>query len=93
MDGGNTKMSVEQLTPKKIAIAAQMLELRDAMKRLYGEKWGDVTKDYRCTLALVMERTGNTNPLSAVIPLAKDMSANGHNPLLLMSVAVDMADA
>lgn len=81
------------LTQKKIEIAAKMFELRDTMKRLYGATWGEVTKEYRCTLTLVMQRTGNTNPLSAVIPLAKDMSANGHNPTLLMAVAVDMADS
>lgn len=81
------------LTEKQITIAAGMFELRDSMKRLYGESWSEVTKELRCTLTLVMQRTRNDNPLSAVIPIAKDMQANGHSPVLLMAVAVDMADS
>jgi len=38
-----------------------------------------------------MQRTGNDNPLSAVIPLAKAMDAAGANPIMLMATAVDMA--
>lgn len=81
------------LTSKQIVIAAKMVELRYTMKRLYGERWPTVIAPYREMIAGAMEGSGDSNPLSAVIPLAKDMSENGHNPTLLMAVAVEMAGA
>ena len=80
------------LTEKQIVIAAKMFELRDTMKRLLGEKWDAKTADMRAILSGVMRETGDNNPLSAVLPIAKAMSAAGENPALLMAVAVDMAD-
>lgn len=81
------------LTSKQITIAAKMFELRDSMKRLYADRWPTVAAPYREMIAGAMECSGDKNPLSAVIPLAKDMSAKGHNPTLLMAVAVEMADS
>jgi len=89
--GGSARASV--LTSKQITIAAKMFELRDTMKRLYGEQWPTVAGPYREMIAGAMEGSGDNNPLSAVIPLAKDMDAKGYNPTLLMAVAVDMADS
>lgn len=81
------------LTSKQIVIAAKMVELRDTMKRLYGERWTAVIAPYRQMIAGAMEGSGDSNPLSAVIPLAKDMSDKGHNLTLLIAVAVEMSDA
>lgn len=81
------------LTQKQITIAAKMFELRDTMKRLYAERWQEVAAPYREMIAGAIKGSGDNNPLSAVLPLAKDMSAKGHNPTLLMAVAVDMADS
>lgn len=81
------------MTTKQITIAANMFELRDTMKLLHGDKWKDVMADLGTALQLQMKATNNPNPLSAVIPIAKAMSVAGHNPALLMAVAVDMADA
>lgn len=62
------------------------------MRRLFGERWEAMTTDYRAFLKREMEIRKDSNPLSAVIPAAKAMSAAGENPTLLMAVAVDMAD-
>jgi hypothetical protein len=80
------------MTNQQVIIATQMLDLRDTMKRLYGDRWDEVTADHRRIIAGAMAESGNDNPLSAVIPVAKKMSAAGENPSLLMAVAVDMAD-
>jgi len=80
------------LTEKQIMIAASMFQLRDSMKRLYAAEWQKKIVPFRGMIIEEMERTGNSNPLSAVIPIAKEMSAKGHNPALLMAVAVEIAD-
>lgn len=81
------------MTAQELKTAAKMVELRDTMKRLYGTKWEEASAPYREILSGVMARTGDTNPLSAVLPLAKDLSSKGHNPKLLLAVAVDMCAA
>ena len=81
------------LTAKQITIAAKMFDLRDAMKRLYADRWPTLAAPYREMIAGAMQGSGDNNALSAVIPLAKAMSANGHNPTLLMAVALDMEDS
>jgi len=81
------------LTVKQITTAAKMFELLDTMKRLYAERWPTVAAPYREIIAGAMEGSGDKNPISAVIPLAQDMSAKGHSPMLLMAVAVEMADS
>lgn len=80
------------MTEKEINLASQMFELRDTMKRIYAERWPEVSAPYREMIAGAMEGSGDKNPLSAVLPIAKDMSAKGHNPMLLMAVAVEMAE-
>lgn len=80
------------MTTKQITIAAKMLELRDTMKARHGQDWKHRSHPYRVLIQDAMDRTNNNNPLSAVIPMAKDMSAQGHNPTMLMAVAVDMSE-
>ena len=74
-------------TEKQILIASQMLQMRNAMKRLYDDRWPEVSAPYRQVLSNVMNRSGNFNPLSVALPIAKDLQAKGHNPLLLLAVA------
>ena len=81
------------MTLGKLAIAARMMECRDTMKHLYGDRWPAVSEPYRTLISGAMEATGDKNPLSAVIPICKDMQAKGQNHVLLMAVAVDMADS
>jgi len=61
------------------------------MKRLLGDKWETSSKEYRTILLAVMAANGETNPLAIATPMAKEMSERGHNPLMLLAVATDMA--
>ena len=69
-----------------------MRDLRDTLKRFLGVDWERRTEPFRKAISAAMIATGNTSPLSAVIPLAKDMESHRKDPTLLMAVAVDMAD-
>ena len=80
------------MTIKEITIAAKMFELRDTMKLLHGDLWPNRSFPYRVLIQAAMDRTKTSNPLRAVIPIAKDMSNEGHNPAMLIAVAVEMAE-
>lgn len=80
------------MTAKQLRICADMLDNRDVMKRLYGERWAEVTAEHRELIRKRMILTGESNPLKAVLPIAKSMDAAGENPALLLAVAVDMSE-
>ncbi len=69
-----------------------MVELRDTMRALFGSRWPEVSALPRQVIAGAMRETGDDNPLSAVLPIAKAMSAAGENPTILLATAVDMSD-
>lgn len=80
------------MNAKQLKIAAHMVGLRDAMRSLYAERWEAVSAPYREVIKAEMDKTSNTNPLSAVIPIAKAMDAAGENPTVLMASAVKLAE-
>ena len=60
-----------------------------AMKRLYGAKWGEKSALYRTVLHAAI-RWERCTVLQAAIPLAKHMSDAGENPVMLLAVAAEM---
>jgi hypothetical protein len=60
-----------------------------AMKRLYGAKWGEKSALYRTVLNAAI-RWERCTVLQAAIPLAKHMSDAGENPVMLLAVAAEM---
>lgn len=73
------------------AISSQLSENLQVVKRLMGDKWESAAKEYRTILLAVMAANGETNPLAVATPMAQRMSNAGHNPLMLLAVATDMA--
>lgn len=72
-------------------VSNQLSENLQTVKRLLGDKWESSSKEYRTILLGVMAANGETNPLAVATPMAKEMSERGHNPLVLLAVATDMA--
>lgn len=67
--------------------AERMLEIRDTMKRLKGDKRQADSLPYR-----LMKQHGTDNPLAVATPIAKELDEKGVSPLMLLAVAADMAD-
>lgn len=63
------------------------------MKRLLGQKWDESAKEYKTILLAVMAASGDANPIACALPMAKEMSERGHNPLMLLAVATEMSEA
>ena len=80
------------MTAKVLQTASRMLEVRDTMKRLKGGDWNDAAERYRAVLRGLMRESRQTNPLAVALPIAQDMDAKGHSPLMLLAVATDMAE-
>lgn len=72
-------------------VSNELSENLTVMKRLLGDTWESSSKEYRTILLAVMAANGETNPLAIATPMAKEMSERGHNPLMLLAVATDMA--
>lgn len=73
--------------------AERMLEIRDTMKRLKGDKWQADSLPYRDLLNRLMKQHNTDNPLAVATPIAKELDEKGVSPLMLLAVAADMADA
>lgn len=83
--------AVIALLEPQYAMAVKLIEVRNMLKRLHGDRWSERMQPLRAKLRELMDVTGNNNPLAVAIPAAKEMSAAGENPMLLIAVAVDMA--
>jgi len=73
--------------------AARIEDVRLTMRRLYGDRWPDVSAPYREILEGAMRGSGETNVLRAVLPLAQELDRRGHSPLVLLATAGDMASS
>jgi hypothetical protein len=76
-----------------VEISIQLKENLAVFKRLHGDRWPELMADMGTALQLQMKATGETNPIVAAIPVAKAMSRDNQNPLLLLAVATDLAQA
>lgn len=72
--------------------AAKLIEVRDTMRRVLGTQWERTATPFRLALEEHMRRTGETNHMKAVLPIAEAMRKAGDDPTMLIAVAVDMAD-
>ena len=72
-------------------VSEQLAKNLQIVKRLLGDKWESASKEYRVILLAVMAANGETNPLAVATPMAKRMSNAGHNPLMLLATATEMA--
>ncbi len=64
----------------------------NAIRRLYGDKWRNHSQPYRARIERDMRRRCVDSPIEAAIPIAKDMSEHGHNPIMLLAVAAEMSE-
>lgn len=76
-----------------VEISSQLKDNLAVFKRLHGDRWPEVMADMGTALQLRMKATGETNPIAAAIPVAKAMSRDNQNPMLLLAVATDLAQA
>jgi hypothetical protein len=76
-----------------VEISVQLKENLAVFKRLHGDRWPEVMDDMGTALKLKMMATGEASPLAAAIPVAKEMSEQRINPMLLLAVATEMAQA
>lgn len=76
-----------------VEISSQLKENLAVFKRIHGDRWPELMADMGTALQLHMKATGETNPIAAAIPVAKAMSRDNQNPMLLLAVATDMAQA
>jgi len=63
----------------------------DVFKRLHGERWAEIMADIGTALEFHMLAISEPNPIAAAIPIAKQMSQAGENPMLFLAVATDLA--
>jgi len=84
-------MSVTQA----VEISAQLYSNRDAMRRLYGDKWPKIVKEYGDVLREAMTAGKCDSELSAVlwIQRAAGEPMPGMTAALLLAVAVEMIEA
>jgi hypothetical protein len=61
------------------------------MKRLHGDKWSEASAPYRLILNGVIAAEGCSS-LAAALPIAKAMSEDGKNPVMLLAVAAEMCN-
>lgn len=81
-------------TPTLLKAANLANDLKDnylLMKRLHGPKWSQIVSDTKPSILKFMELTKTTNPLEAILPIAKQMSAAGENPMTMIAVACEIS--
>ncbi len=61
------------------------------MKRLHGDKWAEASAPYRLILNGVIASEGCSS-IAAALPIAKAMSEDGKNPVMLLAVAAEMCN-
>jgi hypothetical protein len=71
--------------------AAELIQVRDVVRRIMGERWPSIVDELRPEIERIMRAAKNDNPISAIVPIAKAMSAEGKNPMTLLAVAVEMS--
>jgi len=87
MNSENTKD-----TRKKIFITERLYAAHEAMKKLHGPAWSDIVAEYRPHIEDLM-KVQKLSALQVVLPIAKGMSQDGKNPILILAVAVEITIA
>ena len=82
---------VERYFDSKLQMSRRLIENLNTFKLVHGDKWKDVVDDVGTALQLRMKAIGETSHIAAAIPVAKHMSDDGVNPMLLLAVATDLA--
>jgi hypothetical protein len=75
---------------RAVRVSDKLIETRDGIKRLLAEKWPEKLREIRPVIEWLMTRQGSDNALEVVLPIAKEMSADGHSPAMLLAVACEM---
>ena len=73
-----------------IALSQQLLTVRDTVKTLQGGMWAVTVAELRPMIEDLMILRKDPSPISAIIQVAKDMSADGKSPITLIAVGVEM---
>lgn len=87
-DGGH---SLRRLV-RAVRVSDKLLETRDGVKRLLGDKWPEKIREIRPAIEALMAKQRSDNPLEVVLPVAKEMSDDGHSPAVLLAVACEMVE-
>lgn len=74
-----------------LKITVKMDEILTDIKTLYGDDWKEKSNPFRREIERSMKGQKITNPLRAILPLAKGIIAQGHNPIILLAVAIEMS--
>jgi len=77
---------------RALRVSEKLIETRDGVKRLLGDKWPDKVCEIRPAIEALMEDEGSDNVLKTVLPVAKEMSDDGHSPVVLLAVACEMVE-
>jgi hypothetical protein len=77
---------------RAVRVSDKLLETRDGVKRLLGDKWPEKIREIRPAIEALMAKQRSDNPLEVVLPVAKEMSDDGHSPAVLLAVACEMVE-
>ena len=83
------KSKLVQQVRTAIDTARRFEETRTFFRQLYGDRWPVKSEPYRKIIFGKSSDTGK-DTLSTAIELAKELSAAGHDPSMLLAVACDM---
>lgn len=76
---------------RRVDLLNQLLDNLNTQKRLHGDRWPEVMADLGTALQLHMKATGETNAINAALPIAKEMSTAGENPMIFLAVATELS--
>lgn len=84
---------MKTLTSRELRIAADMVDLRDMVKKALGPvHWQRAVDLHGAFLKVEMLKQDCHNPLEVVIPFAKAMVARGEELGIMMAVAVELSE-
>jgi hypothetical protein len=73
-----------------VEMGKQLNDILRLMKGLHGDRWPEVSAGARAAITGEMALEG-CSVLTAAIPIAKAMAADGKSPVLLLAVAAEMS--
>lgn len=76
---------------KQVRIAARLYEIRDAMRRLFGERYAEQLKPFQQMLERLKEQSG-LDTLAAATYIAKQLDAGDPAIMMLMAAAVEIVE-
>lgn len=78
------------ITDKQIVITQRLLANHDFIKNSSGDEWSQIVAEQRGMIEDLM-KAKSESALQVVLPIAKEMSADGENPQLILAVAVEIS--